>query len=55
LFPIVEVWAELAGMSSAKFVEDCVVRIIAIFLERETVDLWNTRMDRQLETVLKAA
>lgn len=55
LLELVETWAALVGMTVPRFVEECLTQTIALFKERSMSPTWSLEIDRQLDTVMKAA
>ena len=55
LYEGVETWANILGMTSAKFIEDALTRIVAVFVDRDKIDLWNKEIDQKIDVILMAA
>lgn len=55
LLEIVETWAALIGLSVSKFVEECLMQVVALFGTRGSSSIWSDGLNKQIDTVMKAA
>lgn len=55
LYEGVETWANILGMTSAKFIKDALTRIVSIFVDRDKIGLWSKEIDQKIDVILMAA
>ena len=55
LLESVETWATLVEIPTSKFVEECLTQIVTLYLERSKSATWTDELNKQLDTVMKAA